>query len=295
MRSCDDMLEFISASLDGALSDAEAEALRDHLDHCAACRSLCEELSGIRQAMGELTAQAPEGFADAVLDRIRPESQTPEDKVVSLPAKKRRHWRGWAASAAVAALVVLGAVQLPQLLGPGGREPEARQAPSGAGGASSCADEAPQVGLEGAPQIEAEAGGDNSAAKCSPDGAPNEPRAEGVQDSLADADSPDGTSNSGLPEGTPAPMPALSAEPVYCGVLVLTGEPLPQGLAAFSSARNSVGELEYLVPAEYFFSNVAVLEETSATNFTVLDKQEDASVDPAAEYGLIIVQPQEGD
>lgn len=280
MRSCDEMLERISAALDNELSAAEAEVLQEHLDHCAECRSLYAELSGISCTVGELAVQAPEGFVDAVMDRIRTESQTPSDHVVSSPAKKRRYWQGWAASAAVVAVVVLGAAQLPRLLGAEGGSGGSSLSGGAMNGAA-----APEMAMVGGESSDAWSESEERDRKAGPDAPEGEgPVMDSVSNDAADREEP---------QETPIPMPAISAGPVYCGVLVLTGEPLPQGLGEFASARNSVGEVEYTVPAEFYFSNVAELEELSAANFTVIDAQEDICVDPSAEYGLIIVKPLE--
>ena len=105
MVSCDEALELISAGVDGELTAEETGILEEHLDHCQACRALLEELRSIHEEMPGLNVPAPAGLAQGVMERVRAE------KVVTMkpvrPARSR--WRTWAASAAVFAVVLLGA------------------------------------------------------------------------------------------------------------------------------------------------------------------------------------------
>ncbi|MCB9664591.1 MAG: sigma-E factor negative regulatory protein [Alphaproteobacteria bacterium] len=121
----------LSALLDDALDRDEAEAVQ------AALRSdpaLADELARVRRARDALRRHghlaAPEGFADAVLDRL--------DEVEAPPAPGWR-WQGWALAAA-AALVLW--VALPTA--PEAPAPEVSAASDGAVGAAS---------LEGAPAV----------------------------------------------------------------------------------------------------------------------------------------------
>jgi hypothetical protein len=56
--------------VDGLLPAGQAAVLADHLDHCAACRSLAEALRGMSDVLAGLATLDPgAGFADAVLAR----------------------------------------------------------------------------------------------------------------------------------------------------------------------------------------------------------------------------------
>lgn len=106
MLTCDEALELISASLDGPLAPDEAVRLEEHLKICAPCRALRADLESLHDQLPLLNAPVPEGLSQRILDQIHA-----EPKVVPLPRRHGlpRHWRQWAASAAVFALVLLGA------------------------------------------------------------------------------------------------------------------------------------------------------------------------------------------
>lgn len=103
MISCDEALDLISASLDGALTPEAADALETHLHVCGACRALRADLECLHQELPALNAPVPEGLTQRILEGVRAE------KVVPLPTRPARRWRQWAASAAVFAVVLLGA------------------------------------------------------------------------------------------------------------------------------------------------------------------------------------------
>lgn len=99
---CDRYWELLSARLDGALSEAEEQELEAHLASCPDCRALLEELKELREsfdALGE--EEAPEGFAQGVMDRIRA-SEAPK----IIPLWKRPQVRALAGLAACLVLVV---------------------------------------------------------------------------------------------------------------------------------------------------------------------------------------------
>ena len=104
MLTCDEALELISASLDGPLAPDEAVRLEEHLKICAPCRALRADLESLHDQLPLLNAPVPEGLSQRILDQIHA-----EPKVVPLPRRHGlpRHWRQWAASAAVFALVLL--------------------------------------------------------------------------------------------------------------------------------------------------------------------------------------------
>lgn len=99
--TCDRYWELISAQLDGGLAPEEAEELEAHLAACPACRAEQSRLAAIQIAFGDLEeVEAPEGFAQGVMERIRAE----EKKVI--PLFRRPQFRALAGLAACAVLVV---------------------------------------------------------------------------------------------------------------------------------------------------------------------------------------------
>lgn len=240
MRSCDEILELISAALDGALSAEEQAVLDEHLSRCPACAALFAELASLHEAAGSLEEiPAPADFADRVMEQIDagPEQERPAN-VTPFPAKKRTRWKGWAA-AAVVAVAALGAVALPGLHGADGQTQEtllhhrSSIRPSDENLAPQAAGEDESVDV--APVTGEPSAGDNQ-----------------------------------LP-GAPFPDEARAA----CGVLTLTGETLPDGLEEYESIAGSDGTVTYVVPADYFFS---CLDQLEGQSFEVsLSAEEDAA------------------
>lgn len=109
MENCIEYQERISALLDGALPEQERQTLLAHLAECPACQAYWDDQLAIQAALNTLEAEAPAGFADAVMARvgrtaqIKPTNEKPTKKVISLP-----RWQRWAAAAACCALVLLG-------------------------------------------------------------------------------------------------------------------------------------------------------------------------------------------
>lgn len=101
---CDEVLELLSASLDGEITPAQQAQLDEHLAQCPACRALQTELLGMEEALGSLEVSAPAGLKEQILDNLPPQAGR----------KKPLHWQRWCAMAACAALVVLGVWQLPR-------------------------------------------------------------------------------------------------------------------------------------------------------------------------------------
>lgn len=108
MAHCDEYLELISASLDGALSLAQQEKLNAHLASCAECQKLYDDLSALHAALMDLPpVEVPAGLKDRIMDAVAAEAEN--TKVLPFaPKKASRHWQRWLASAAVLAVVVMG-------------------------------------------------------------------------------------------------------------------------------------------------------------------------------------------
>ena len=105
MNPCEHWEELLSARLDGPLTQEEARQLEDHLAACPRCRQYARDLEETQKALQAWAAEPPPAVAAAILDAVRKEPR---------PAKRpRRAWMSLAA--AVLALVIWGAVQLPGL------------------------------------------------------------------------------------------------------------------------------------------------------------------------------------
>lgn len=106
MNPCEHWEELLSARLDGPLTQEEARQLEDHLAACPRCRQYARELEETQSALRDWGAEPPPAVTEAILNAVRKEPR---------PAKgPRRAWMSLAA-AAVLALVIWGAVQLPGL------------------------------------------------------------------------------------------------------------------------------------------------------------------------------------
>lgn len=121
--TCNDMLEQISAALDGELTAEEKVQLDRHLSQCDSCRALFDELSAIHGACAHLEAAPPPALRACILEQLPPQKQ--QAKVIVL------HWKRWAAMAATFVLVALAAWHLPETLDkPGPRQSVSVQEPS---------------------------------------------------------------------------------------------------------------------------------------------------------------------
>ena len=82
MCDCERALELISLDLDGALTPQERQELEAHLSACPDCAALARELGELHQSMRSLEEDVPEGFHQAVMDRVHAQ------KVLPLPRKR---------------------------------------------------------------------------------------------------------------------------------------------------------------------------------------------------------------
>ncbi len=111
---CRQIQENLSAYLDGELPPVEAAALRRHLDGCAACRQMAEELRSVSALLKNAPRQpAPTDLADEVQRRLErdmlltPVAEEPEiiARIDRRLAREQRPW--WPRVAALAACVAL--------------------------------------------------------------------------------------------------------------------------------------------------------------------------------------------
>lgn len=109
MGACDEILDLISARLDGELTAEQKTALAEHLSACPECSALARDLEGLHAAMPGLNVTPPAAIMENVMARIKEEA-----KVVSFPTKKKpsRQWRALGAAAAIFAVVLAGTFAL---------------------------------------------------------------------------------------------------------------------------------------------------------------------------------------
>lgn len=101
--TCEQYTVLLSQRMDGELPPAQAKELEAHLAVCPLCRALAEELSALTASLRDLDElEAPEGFVDNVMTRVRAESAGP--KVI--PFFRRPQVKALAGLAACAALCV---------------------------------------------------------------------------------------------------------------------------------------------------------------------------------------------
>ena len=95
MRSCDEIVELISASLDGELSADEQTALDEHIARCPACSALLDDLRALHMAAADWEeVSAPAGFAEAVMSAIAAEAEPAQLLEKVGPVGRRRCHRG---------------------------------------------------------------------------------------------------------------------------------------------------------------------------------------------------------
>ena len=69
---CEDAEMLMMKYMDGEINEIEAESLNGHLLVCPKCRQACEVYDSMLSGMSEMeTAEAPEGFENAVMMKIR--------------------------------------------------------------------------------------------------------------------------------------------------------------------------------------------------------------------------------
>lgn len=109
MLDCEQVLELVSAKLDGALTAEESAALEEHLAACPACRALLADFEILHEELPRLAAQPPTGLKQDIMAAVR------QSKVTPFQGKKRQwRWRSLASLAAVLVLVVVGGNALRQ-------------------------------------------------------------------------------------------------------------------------------------------------------------------------------------
>ena len=148
MKYCEEYAALLDLFVDGELTGVEMKRVRDHLEKCPGCRAYVDDALAIRAGFLDVEETAvPEGFAEAIMERIR-EDTVRDKKIIKLKRREVRRWLSTAAAlAACCALVVI------LRTGPGNLNGGAAVVTSGAGApADSAAIEGAE--MEIAPQTE---------------------------------------------------------------------------------------------------------------------------------------------
>lgn len=260
MRTCDEILEWLSAALDGQLTDEEQTELDGHLAHCPACSALFAELNTLHTATAQLEeVPAPDGFVQRVMAQIAAEStQEKTGNIIPFPAKKksRAPWKGWTATAAAVAIVALGAISLPGQFS--NKKDAAAPVAEAYGGTG--------IVMDGDFSITA----DQSTSFYNTETA----------DAVAEQDVMD--AQVAYPSTEVSKEDSVSSS--YCATYVLTCDTLPPELEGYESAVDQDGNRTYLLPVDEFY---ALVESWKEKNAQLTDS---GSVDPSAQYGRIIVK-----
>ena len=98
--NCNEFSNLLDAWMDGTLSDAEAERMRDHAAECEGCAALLTLRQDCRRLEEEI--EVPEGFSSSWRQMIR------EEKTMEEKTRKKVNWKAWAATAAALVFVIGG-------------------------------------------------------------------------------------------------------------------------------------------------------------------------------------------
>ena len=328
MAHCDEYLELISASLDGALSPAQQEALEAHLAQCPQCKALYEELSAVHSALAELPpVEVPAGLTGRIMDAVAAEKVVPF--APAKPKKTSSHWQRWLSSAAVLALVLLGtwawrpwesrsqSAKAPMAaeaqsvddtqadtgrrIQPAESAPEApADAPDMASLNTADAADSPEVSVESA--LRSAPAGGNTAAKMAPeqDEAVMEAPAAAPQLASMDAQSPlRGVAPEGKAEsGDASPVPAQFSAPVPTQAPEEDGASASRSFMVATNGITNEAESPELTPREALERLVAyIFEYSSYDSVEYTSREEGLSAHVAAQGsgGDILLLPQQED
>jgi anti-sigma factor RsiW len=108
----------INDYVDGSLSLSDRTAVAEHLDQCAACRALADDLRELRRAARELAPIEPPARLWTKLEQTLRESSTDgQQAAAAFPGPARRTWRSQAIWVTAAAAVLVLAAGLSIRLG----------------------------------------------------------------------------------------------------------------------------------------------------------------------------------
>ena len=103
--NCTEFSNLLDAFMDGSLSDAEANRMREHAKECAGCASLLALRLDERRMDEEI--EVPDGFSSSWRQKIQEEREMEEKQSKTA---KNRHWKAWLATAAALAFILGGTI-----------------------------------------------------------------------------------------------------------------------------------------------------------------------------------------
>lgn len=118
-HNCSEILELLTPYIDKVLGKEETKLVEKHIESCSECHKEYTELLELKKLMEEISKeeiQAPEGFAESVMNKIQEEKIQPEEngKIYNLIDKFfKKPW-----IPAVIAAMLLVAIYIPDQLGP---------------------------------------------------------------------------------------------------------------------------------------------------------------------------------
>jgi predicted anti-sigma-YlaC factor YlaD len=119
MSGCNDYRDLIHARLDGELPGGRAADLDAHLDACASCRELADDLAAVASGLRALPEHPlPPAVLQEVFDRT-----VRRRRVILFPRLTQLPWKGWAAGT-LAAAVLIALVFYPRYSATRGPSPE---------------------------------------------------------------------------------------------------------------------------------------------------------------------------
>ena len=98
--NCKDFSNLLDAYVDGSLSQAEANQMRDHAAACPDCAAMLTLLQDARRMDEEI--EVPEAFSSSWRQRIREEEKMEEKRIKNVP------WKTWLAAVAMLVFVLGG-------------------------------------------------------------------------------------------------------------------------------------------------------------------------------------------
>lgn len=101
MRSCEEYAEIISCLIDGEVSNAEAEEVQAHIEHCESCRALFLAFSSVSDFLENELEEPPEGLTENIMSDIR------RSRLAAVKTGKAMRRNLITAIASVAALAVI--------------------------------------------------------------------------------------------------------------------------------------------------------------------------------------------
>ena len=118
-HNCSEILELLSPYIDKELGIDEEKAVAHHIESCSECQKEYTELLELKKLMEEISKeeiQAPEGFAESVMNKIEEEKIQPEVNGKIYSFMDNFFKKPWIP--AVIAAMLLVAIYIPDQLGP---------------------------------------------------------------------------------------------------------------------------------------------------------------------------------